>query len=100
MWAFVGRLPFLSSRIPAESPGESYPTIEDVRPSSQPRVRPAHTERAASPAHTSPAHDAPSRATLPCPMCDDARVERHQEMAVTTVFVCLMCGYRFGMRIR
>jgi hypothetical protein len=32
-------------------------------------------------------------------MCDDAHVERHQEMALTTVFVCLRCGYRFGMRI-
>jgi predicted RNA-binding Zn-ribbon protein involved in translation (DUF1610 family) len=99
MWAFVGRLPFLSSRIPAGSPGEIHPTIEDVRPSSQPRVRSPHTERPASSTHTRPAHDEPPRATLPCPMCDDAHVERHQEMAFTTVFVCLMCGYRFGLRI-
>jgi hypothetical protein len=44
--------------------------------------------------------NSPEATTPPCPMCDDAHVESHQEMVVATVFVCLACGYRFAQRVR
>lgn len=106
MRTFVGRLSFVSSRIlVARRLGAIHPEIDDIllaQPTLNPRqpVRRANEERPQrKEAQPSRAHEESPRTTLPCPMCDDAHVERHQEMAVTTVFVCLACGYRFALRI-
>jgi predicted RNA-binding Zn-ribbon protein involved in translation (DUF1610 family) len=84
MQPFVGRMPLLFSRTWEEQPG----------------VPSSHTDRTPSQCWTPGADSAPKEQTLPCPMCDDAHVERHQEMADATVYVCLACGYRFACRIR
>jgi predicted RNA-binding Zn-ribbon protein involved in translation (DUF1610 family) len=84
MRTFVGRMPLLFSRTWQGRPG----------------VPSSHTDRAHSHCRTSEADGASKEETLPCPMCDDAHVERHQEMPDATVYVCLACGYRFAWRIR
>jgi predicted RNA-binding Zn-ribbon protein involved in translation (DUF1610 family) len=84
MRTFVGRAPLLSSRTWQERSGVPSP----------------HTDRAHSQCRTSDTDGASKEKMLPCPMCDDAHIERHQEMADATVYVCLACGYRFACRIR
>jgi predicted RNA-binding Zn-ribbon protein involved in translation (DUF1610 family) len=84
MRTFAGRMPLLFSRTALEQPG----------------VPSAHTAGTHLQCRSWEADDAPTEKTLPCPMCDGAHVERHQEMPDATVYVCLACGYRFAWRTR